>query len=315
MNSVYLRHLFAATAISSFATTALAGITLAADDAPADPPWKNPATLSYVGNGDGTSSATIDAVLRYKGSEVTTTSSMATQSRLSAGVYIHRDTDSSAPKNDRGVQVSYGQFIVRDDDNVSGVRSLNWLAKLSAGTSLQAYKDTNGVVVYSDKTKDRQQMQLSGYYQPSLAGVPPRPGSNDRPPVIMFFDGFIGAYSDSNTGGNGKGTGRLTGAMMGFSANIAPLGLDPAFNQLGTLGFVPTIRFAAQVQRDAAATDDRPQDTYKLYTLALSMAFAKLNSGGGSMVPSLNFSRTVGADLLAGRPDTTKTEISLGLTF
>jgi hypothetical protein len=314
MNSVPVRHVCAAVAIGTFATTAFAGITLAADDDPADTPWNNPATLSYVGNGDGTSSATADAVLRYKSSDVDAMSSAATQSRFSAGVYIHRDTDSSAPRNDRGVQVSYGQFIVRDGDNASGVRSLNWLAKLSMGNSLQAYKDANGVVEYSDRTKDRQLIQISGYYQPALAGVPPHPGSNDRPPLIMFFDGFFGAYSDNNSGGSGKGTGRLTGAMMGLGANIAPLGLDPAFNQLGSIGVVPTIRFAAQVQRDASASNERPQDTYKLFTLALSLAFAKLGNGGG-LVPSLNFSRTVGADLLAGRPDTTKTEVSLGLTF
>jgi hypothetical protein len=313
MNRAY--NLFCAALAYSLAAPTFAAVILAADDAPADPPWNNPATLSYVRNGDGTTNATIDAVFRYKNSDVTSTSSAATKSNYSAGVYVHRDNDSSAPKNDRGVQVSYGQFIVRDADNSKGVSSLNWLAKLALGNSLQAYKDTNNIVVYSDRTKDRQLVQLAGYYQPALSGVPPRPGSDDRPPLVMFFDGNIGAYSDHSSGGSGKGTGRLTGAMMGLSANIAPLGLDPAFNKLANLGFVPTLRVAAQVQRDASACGDRLKGTYKLYTASLSFAFAKLNSGGGGMVPSFNLSRTVGADLLMGRAETSRTEISLGLAF
>lgn len=310
----HARDLVAAAIAPWLTASALASVTLAADDAPSDPPWESPATLSYVWNGDGTSKGVVDAVLRYKNSDVSSSQAKATKSNYALGVYVHRDTDSGAPRNDRGVQASYGQLIVRDGSNSGGVRSLSWTAKLSLGKALQAYKDANDVELHSDRTKDRQSLQLAGYYQPALTGAPPRPGSNDRPPLIMFFDGSIGAYSDNSHGGSGKGTGRLTGAMVGLSANFAPLGIDPAFNQIGSLGFVPTVRLAAQVQRDMAASGDRPKDTYKLFTVAISLAFGKLQSGGG-LVPSLNLVRTVGADLLTGRAKTSTTELSLGLTF
>ena len=94
-----------------------------------------------------------------------------------------------------------------------------------------------------------------------------------------------------------------------------PFGIDPTaeFNRFGGLGFVPTFRAAAQFEKDAAASGLRVKDTYKLYTLEISLAFSKLS--GNDIVPTLNLARTVGADLLTGRARTSKTELSLGLTF
>jgi hypothetical protein len=294
---------------------ALAAITLAADDAPTNPPWKQPATLSYVRNGDGTTNATADAVLRYKVTDTPPAESTAKTTTYSFGTYIHRDNDSTAPKNDRGLSASYGQFIVEDYNNAQGPRSFNWNAKLTFGKALQEYVDDNKATVRSDKTKDRQLVQVSGYYQMPTSGVPVAPGSKDRPAAVIFFDGNLGAYSDHSSGGSGKGTGRLTGTLLSASANIAPFGIDPSseFNRYGGLGFVPTFRAAAQFEKDAAASGLRTKDTYKLYTLEMSLAFSKVS--GNDIVPTLNLSRSVGADLLTGRARTSKTELSLGLTF
>ena len=304
-------------AIASLASAApaFAGITLAADDAPTDPPWNQPATLSYVRNGDGTTNGTIDAVLRYKVSDTPPAGSIAKKTTYGFGVYVHRDNDSSAPKNDRGLSASYGQVIVGDYDNSQGPRSLNWNAKLSFGKAIQEYEDDNKVTVRSDKTKDRQVLQISGYYQPPISGVPVPPGGKNKPAAVMFFDGNLGVYSDRSSGGSGKGVGRLSGTLLSASANFAPFGIDPSaeFNRFGGLGFVPTLRLAAQVEKDFAASGLRAKNTYKLYTLEISLAFSKLS--GNSLVPTLNLSRTVGADLLTGRADTSKTEVSLGISF
>ena len=271
--------------------------------------------MAYVRNGDGTSNSTIDAVLRYK---IVDTSLIGTTARKSAyafGVYVHRDSDDGAPKNDRGVQASYGQTLVPDFSNSAGVFSVNWQAKTSFGKSLQLFKDANGNDARADRNKDRQTLMLGGYFQPSISGTPPRPGSVDRPPLVMFFDSNAGFYSDHSGGGSGKGVGRLTGAMLALGANFAPLGLDPEFNKIGTLGVIPTVRLSASVQKDMSGSGDREKLTRKLYSAELSLAFAKIGSGSGIVVPSLNIVRSTGAYLLVGRPKSSKTEVSLGLTF
>ena len=157
---------------------------------------------------------------------------------------------------------------------------------------------------------------VGGYYQPAFSAgrVPPRPGSSDRSAAIWFFDGALSIYSDNSSGGSGKGVGRLSGGMISVAANVAPLGLDPAFNTVGNLGFVPTLRVGAQVQSDAGATGDREKDTRKLYSASLSLAFGNLGESKG-VIPSINLSRTYGADVLTGRANSGKTELSLGLSF
>ncbi len=100
---------------------------------------------------------------------------------------------------------------------------------------------------------------------------------------------------------------------MKLGANYAPLGLEPT--PLAGLAVVPTIRLAAQVQRDFSATDSRTKQTRKLYSLELNLLFARPDDEDGKFVPSLQLARSVGADLLTGRSETAKTELSLGLTF
>lgn len=305
----------AATALSTIVFPVYAGLTLAADDAPTDPPWGQPATIAYVRNGDGTSNATVDAVLRYKVVNISSDTTLAKKSTYAFGVYVHRDNDKDAPRNDRGISASYGQFIVSDYDNSAGPRSLNWNAKLSLGKALEEYTDAAGAKLHADRTKDRLVVQLSGYYQPPLRGALPALNSTDKPPMIMFFDGNLGVYSDHSSGGSGKGVGRLSGVLAGASANFAPFGIDPtaAFNRVGGLGFVPTLRLAAQVERDASASGTRTKNTYKLYSVEVALAFSKVSGSG--IVPTLTLARSIGADLLTGRADTAKTELTLGLAF
>lgn len=296
-------------------TRAVAELSLAADDAPSDPPWMRPATISYTRESGGSSHANVDAVFRYTFGKVASGRAHARQTTYSLGAYVHRDTSASAPKKDRGVSAAMTQFLVTDFPNDGPVYSFNWNAKASLGQGLQEFTNTAGTKVWEDRTKDRQLLRLSGYYQPKVSGTPVTPDETRRPPMITFFDGSAGVYSDHTRGGDGQGNGRLSGALLGLSANIAPFGIDPSarFNRWGTLGFVPVIRFSAQVQKDLHQSGARTKDTYKLYVAEVDLAFARLSGSG--VVPSLVLSRSTGADLLTGRPKSSKTELALGLTF
>jgi hypothetical protein len=297
-------------------STSYAQVTLAGDDPPTDPLWKKPATVSYTRNGDGTSTAAIDGVLRYKGVlDAVATSSGARQTNYNAGIYVHRNSSSSAPKNDRGVSLALGEAFVPDLPNDKGLLSFNLQGKLTYGNSLQESKDAACTKAYNDKTKDRAVVKLASYYQPAKSGVPPRPGTDDRPTLDMYFDGVIGLYSDNSRGGDGKGNGRVSGTMVAISANFAPFGLDPSFSKFGTLGFVPTFQVSAQRQRDSSAGGERIKQSRTLYSAGVSLSFSKLDEKTQTVVPSLNLARSVGADLLAGRADTAKTELTFGLSF
>lgn len=297
-------------------TTSYAQVILAGDDPPTDPLWKKPATVSYTRNGDGTSTSAIDGVLRYKGVlDAAPTWNGARQTNYNAGVYVHRNSSSSAPKNDRGVSLVLGEAYVPDLPNDKGVLSFNLQGKLTYGKSLQESKDAAGNKVYNDKTKDRTIVKLGGYYQPAKSGVTPRPGTDDRPTFDMYFDGALGLYSDNSRGGDGKGNGRVTGTLVSLSANFAPFGLDPAFNKFGTIGFVPTFQFSAQRQKDTSAGRERITESRTLYSAGVTFSFAKLDEPTQTIVPSLSLTRSVGADLLVGRADTAKTELTFGLSF
>ncbi|MFO1344147.1 MAG: hypothetical protein U1F05_13645 [Burkholderiales bacterium] len=285
-------------------------INLAAEEAPAELPWDQPATISYTRNGDGTSSAKIDAVLTYKTSqpERALPARGAYKSKYSAGLFLHRDTTASAPTNDRGGYFRFGGTYVPDFDNSQGVVTFDWAGKMSIGTTL-VDAGSAGDPKYVDRTKDRQVVFGSVYYQPPLPGTPT---TNPRP-MVMYFVTKAGMYSDHSSGGTTQG--RVTGHLAEVTASVAPLGLDPEQNKLGRFGFVPTITLAAQVQKDRTATGVRSANTYKLYSASLGISFSKLEKESGGLVPSINLTRSVGADLLTGRARQSKTELTLGFTF
>ncbi|MEO6273195.1 MAG: hypothetical protein ABIP34_08345 [Rhodoferax sp.] len=316
--SVYGYYLVGVFAIA-ITKTSFAQLSLAADDAPVDPLWKHPATVSYVKNGDGTSNTKIDAVIRYKWLLTATgDTKTASQSSYSLAGYTHHDNNGAKPRDDRGISAGFSQTFIPEFDNSAGPRSVTLNAKLSVGNTLEEFKSPAGIPLREDRTKDRQLVQVTGYYQTPLSGTPPD-SSAALPTLfsgqrqVLYFLGNLGAYSDHSSGGNGDGTGRLSGGVASIDANWAPFGIDPAGLRLAGLGFVPTARLAAQVQHDAHSSGSRKKDTYRLYTVGISLAFTKLDAG--TLVPTLTLQRSIGADILAGRPDTAKTEIAFGLTF
>jgi len=287
---------------------AYADLSLVAADAPADKPWEDPATVSYVRNGDGTSNTTIDAVVKYTNhSEAGDLQVIKKTPVLEA--YIHKDTTSKSPSNDRGGSIGYEILIAPNLDPSGPVYNYGINAKASFGKSLQGIQNSDGTTEYADKNKDRETLIASGYYQPTKSGIPhPRA-------FTLFFEGTTGLYSDHNSGGTDKGSGRLSGCMASIGANLAPFGLESSENKIGNIGVVPLLKFSAQIERDFSSSGSRQSDTYKLYTAALSLAFAKVDRAGTGAIPSLSLTRTIGDDLLVGRPYQTKTELSLGLTF
>lgn len=286
-----------------------AGLTLRAADAPVNTPWTEPATLAVTREG-GTNTVTADLVLTYRSAtQARGNEAFAKQGSYSAGVYLHRDSTSDAPKNDRGISFGYAGLIVPNLSNAGPVGSLGYSVKLSMGKSLVEVEDAVGTKSWVDKTKMRVVAGLGGYLQPAIGGSP----QQGVIPGILYFDGGPALYVDQSRGNGVKGTGRLTGAQMKLGANYAPLGLEPT--PVVGLAIVPTIRLAAQVQRDFSASDTRTKQTRKLYSLEVNLLFARPDEEGGKFVPSLQLSRSAGADLLTGRSETAKTELSLGLTF
>jgi hypothetical protein len=285
------------------------GLTLRADDAPVNTPWTEPATLA-VTRQDGSNTVTADLVLKYRSEvQVSRNTNFARNGSYSAGVYLHRDSTSSAPKNDRGLSLGYAGLLVPDFGNAGPVGSLGYSVKLNAGKSLVEVEDAAGTKSWVDKTKLRLVAGLGGYVQPAIGGSPQK----GVVPAILYFDGGPSLYVDQSRGNGVKGTGRLTGGQLKLGANYAPLGLEPT--PVAGLAMVPTLRLAAQLQRDFSATDSRTKQTRKLYSLELNLLFARPDDEDGKFVPSLQLARSVGADLLTGRSRTAKTELSLGLTF
>ena len=286
-----------------------AGLTLRAADAPVNTPWTEPAALAVTREG-GTNAITADLVLTYRSaSQARGNDKFAKQGSYSAGLYLHRDSASDAPKNDRGLSVGYAGLLVPSFNNAGPVGSLGYSVKLSVGKSLVEVEDAVSTKSWVDKTKTRLVAGLGGYLQPALGGSP----QQGVIPGILYFDGGPALYVDQSRGNGVKGTGRLTGAQLKLGANYAPLGLEPT--PVAGLAMVPTFRLVAQVQRDFSASDTRTKQTRKLYGLELNLLFARPDEEDGKFVPSLQLARSVGADLLTGRSETAKTELSLGLTF
>lgn len=285
------------------------GLILRAADAPLNTPWSEPASLTVTREG-GNNTVTADLVLSYRSEvQVSRNVNFAKRGSYSTSVYLHRDTTPTAPKNDRGVSLGYAGLLVPDLSNAGPVGSLAYSVKLSVGKSLVEVEDAGGNKSWVDKTKTRLLASLGGYVQPVLGGDPQK----GVIPAVLFFDGGPAFYVDQSRGNGVKGTGRLTGAQLKLGANYAPFGLEPI--PVAGLAMVPTLRLAAQVQRDLSATESRTKRTRKLYSLELNLLFARPDDEDGKFVPSLQLARTVGADLLTGRSDTAKTELSLGLTF
>lgn len=302
------------------AAPAWAQLSLTADREPDDKSWESPATIAYTRDGNHQSNTAIDAYLSYKHAlPAQATRNGARADSVAVSGYVHRNNQGDARQNDRGLALSFKRFIVADNNNAGPVTSLAWNAKLSAGKTLlpTGSTDAGGVPQYDDVTKDRQQVFLSGYLQPALAGS--AHGGGPRAVLgrtsVQHLGWNAGIYSDHNSGGSGLNKGRLSGANGAVEWSVMPLGLIAGDNRLGGYGVIPVLALKAQIQHDFSANGARTKDTYKLYSAALRFDFETLNTGGVHLIPSLVLKRSIGADLLAGRAYEGKTEIAFGLSF
>ncbi|MRV71893.1 hypothetical protein GJ700_09185 [Duganella sp. FT92W] len=319
--SKYLLGIALAAGSIALTAPAHAQLTLSADSEPTDKPWKMPATIAYTRNGDGSSFTTIDAYLKYNGILKTKgDDNFASSGSWSVAGFIHKDNTADAPRNDRGVVLGYSRLLVFDYPNNFPVMSTTWNAKVSVGKSLQQVTDTP-VPIFTDRNKDREQLYVTGFLQPAKQDSPHHTASSTTKSaprqMDMYFLWETGLYSDHASGGNGKGTGRLNGARGKLEWNVFPLGIIAADNKVGAYGVAPVITLSAQVQHDLSASGTRKKDTYRLYAASLTLEFETIVADGsvGRVTPSLNFTRSVGADLLTGRAYEGKTEIALGFTF
>jgi hypothetical protein len=310
MNSArHHRFLINGLLLAAWIPSAWAGITLAAEDAPVDPPWKQPANFSLVREA-GVTTVTADMVLRYRSEDqYAANPGFASKGSYALGLYVHRDNTVNAKKNDRGLQVSYSGLLVPDWSNAGPVVSLGYSIKASTGKGLVEVQQFAGPKTQVEKTKNRLTLSLGGYVQPRISGNP----KVGEVPSIMFFDGGPSLYLDESRGNGVAGTGRVIGAALKLGFNYAPLGLEPV--ALVGMTVVPTIRLAAQSQHDLSVSGSREKKTRNLYTLDFNLLFAQPDGTSNKLIPSLQFSRSVGADLLTGRKQTAKTEVTFGLTF
>jgi len=290
-----------------------AGISLSADEAPVDPPWTQPANLSLIRE-KGTNTITADFVLKYRTVEQTRgDATYAKKGSYAIGVYLHRDNTADAQKNDRGIQVSYSGLLAPDWNNAGAVVSLGYSIKASTGKGLVEVEPSPGAKALVDKTKNRIVVGLGGYVQPSFApgSVSPKTGVQ---PSIFFVDGGPSLYLDESRGEGVAGTGRLSGVALKLGLNFAPFGLEP-LEPMSGLAVIPTFRVSAQTQHDISASGSRTKANRNLYNIEIALLFAKPETAVKKLVPSLTLSRSVGSDVLVGRKQSAKTELTFGVTF
>ncbi|MFT7772312.1 hypothetical protein [Roseateles sp.] len=294
------------------ATPATADISLKAADAPVDTPWTQPASISLVRE-KGINTVTADVVLKYQSERKRWDSpKYAADGSYGIGVYLHRDNTVDAQKNDRGITASYSGLVAPNMAADGGVASLAYSLKASTGKGLVEVEPVPGTKTMADKTKNRIVATLGGFYQPGFGrGATPKQGVQ---PGIFFIDGGINMYLDESRGNNVPGTGRLTGASAKLALNYAPFGLEPMEPTKG-LAMVPTLRLAAQTQHDLSASGSRIKANRNLYTADFALLFAKPDTDPKQLVPTLTLSRSVGADVLVGRKQSAKTELTFGVSF
>jgi len=228
------------------------------------------------------------------------------------GVYLHRDNTADAHKNDRGVKASYSGLVVPNMAADGGVGSLAYSLKASTGKGLVEVEPVPGSKTVVDKTKNRVIAMLGGFYQPAQPrGATPKAGVI---PGIFFIDASSSLYLDESRGKSVAGTGRLTGVAAKVGFNYAPFGLEPMEPSKG-LAVVPTFRLAAQRQHDLSASGSRIKANRNLYTADFALLFAKPSDADKQLVPTLTLSRSVGADVLVGRKQSAKTELTFGVSF
>lgn len=291
--------------LASTGVLAEGALTLQADSAPNEEPWTAPATINYV-HTNGSTTGSIDAALDYSYTLKNPDDGTFWGKKwmFDIGPYVHRNTDPSALKNDRGVSLS-ASWHGNVDKKVTEQRlALTVSGSAAWGKTLVVAADGNGNPTRSDDNTDRETLTADLYWHPAF------------PQGSLFFDAGLGLYSDHTSGGAADSDGRLSGTTGSIGANWAILGYEPVSVPGWSLAVVPTLTALAQVEKDSSASGGRAKGTYHLWSVAAGLAFASLAQGDHPhAIPSLSLSRSSGSDLLTGRPRSALTEITLGLTF
>ena len=282
-------------------------------------PWDRGAAIAYR-NVNGRSTTQVDAVLQAEWLLAPTRlgptpESGAYQWTLSPGAYLHRNNASADRQDDRGVSFTAAVHIAPPRASGAGaVFNIDSGLSVSRGRTLMP-AEAAGARDYFDVDSQRGLLFGSFYLQPGKGEFRPESNGQVRPSPVFYVRASANLYVDRASGSeDALANGSLRGATFGAQLSIAPFGLDPALNPVGTLGFAPVITFAAQAQRDATASGQRQKDSRKLYSATLSIPFAN-NAGREGPVPSLDLQRSVGADLLQGRPYKRETRLTFSLKF
>jgi hypothetical protein len=281
---------------------------------PSNRPWEQGATISYL-DVDGKSATLIDADLKagyewlFRRDE-TDASRGSTKVNLKPGIYIHKNTDDAGLQNDRGASLTATAHILPPSSGAGSVIHYDLSAMLKDGKSLKKGTGTELGKLFDVDAK-RAVLRGSAYIQPGEGEF------NPKAPAAMPIFAKIGMswYSDELSGAQSQAVnGRVAGACGYLQLSIAPLGLDPAKNVFGALGFAPIFTLSTQGQHDTTATRGRVKENRRLYSALLSIPFTSIGEYKG-LVPSLDIQRSVGSDVLIGREYRRETKISLSLMF
>ncbi len=353
---------FTAASTPSAAPPVSSPFTLQGEKAPTDTPWTEPAKINLTRE-EGKTVGAFDGYLTWKPELLENMSKpslcLVGKTALTFSAYLHKDTDPTSLKNDRGIEVKYSKVMdsngfegiaasmkevcanpaatqdeIRnaynaavDMQNAPGVAigddwNWSWEAGIRGGKTLTANDPTSSPSTpksYYDKTVNRETILVSGYRGFSFGLLPPLPApgkqtaKDSAQPKVVFMNWTAGAYSDDARGGQGK-SGRLSGLQANLTGSLYFLGLDTIF-KIGSKSMVPSLVASAQVEKDVTSSGSRPQSTYRLYSAGLTIEVGPSGTSNGEMIPSLTLKRSTGADLLTGRANSAKTELTFGLTF
>lgn len=276
-------------------------VTLRSGDEPSadNKKWERGAALAYA-SVDGKSTTDIDMLvkLQYELLQPLTSDPAAAGSikwKAGLGPYLHKHRADEKPQNDRGAQASLTAHWKPGGDPSGPVVNIDMGISFSAGKKLT--ETTAGSNQYLDVDTQRAQATLAGYV---------------RPHESMYFRTTVGAYDDRVTDSPKVA---LNGREAGWSAKLQwsfyPTGLLP-LKLKDELTVVPLLTLSAQKQWDSLATGSRREKNYKLYSIVLSFPF---RTGDAGLIPSFDIERSIGADLLQGRPSSGKTSALFTLKY
>lgn len=266
--------------------------------------WDQGASLSYVAkDGKATWHSDVVAKIGYswlvsdKIDPAKLPDGGVTRWTIEAGPYWHRLDGADVPINDRGGSLRLSMYRVPAGAATGAVVSFKGDLVASGGTTL---KDSGGDLKGKYVNVDSKRLLGSGslYYQRA---------SN------WFLRLTAGAYSDDVSGSPTTLNGRESGLQAGVQWSFYPLELMG--KRIGPYELVPLVTLKAQKQFDRSATENRTKKNYELYTALLSLPLAFSNSATMGLVPSLDISRSFGADLLTGRARSGITQVSLALKY